>query len=835
MINENLTKLPEYWYCELTDESRDTLNNWRKNIIKYSDTNCPYKWIREGGNGGFVQRKREGEISFNQFKKWVLKEEKPKQDLSKTVVHCTTQEEWDYVINRITTTKKKEWFGTDDGYNRVNDCLTLDGKNYCYLDWYKEQSQYTILSFSEWCKQFNHTPNFMKVEESIAEKLPTVVELVAGDIYNFSWNGGINYTFKKGVAKAIDKDSYYSYFIEPDYEQYKDSIRPATPEEKQWLNACIEKGVFIPKEEALSIMKVEEKPKFEVGKFYQIKTSYIWIVKCKSLNDNLFISEWYYDMDGKTFTKGCGGWNLEMVKLIKELSLEEIQQYLPEGHPDKIVEEQNKKEMFYKDDYIVNIGIDDGGNSFQLNHCFKQRIDGDYLIPYNDGESSKTNGWSAINFKGANWRYATKEEIAEYDRLMKPFDTSNWLKKEDSISEYVECIKKCTDSTLGKIYKVKSREGKDTISWFDDKSTNRGTYSVHFKPSTKEAYDKQQESLKPKEIVMDKDELLIKAKRDYPIGTEFKSAYSGNTFKVNSIPNWNSVRDSIIGGEFGSLYCHGKWAEIISKPEIKERGITITDVNEVFPFVKGKYYSCVYTETQGEFYFQYLTLDENELFFTGCRSVEDENIWKEVKSSWLYSENKNFKEVTEQEAKGIEVKKEVDKWTVGGWVRIIKSSNHKGLTYNIGEYYQIEEYKDDEGREFGIYPKVPRGVEGRPFLYCNTECEWIGMENPLETFNDVDFGVHVHLHHPKTGICACGHSAMAESNNWQESTMRNWISFNEIRKRKLFYPEWILPDYFNDSTNQLKIKSDVTRIDTSLPKINSISINLKTKTKTIKF
>jgi hypothetical protein len=65
--------LPKYWYCKLTIESRDILNYWRRNIIKYSYFDCPDKyitnsgsgsWAREGGGWGVVG---EVVITFQQF------------------------------------------------------------------------------------------------------------------------------------------------------------------------------------------------------------------------------------------------------------------------------------------------------------------------------------------------------------------------------------------------------------------------------------------------------------------------------------------------------------------------------------------------------------------------------------------------------------------------------------------------------------------------------------------------------------------------------------------------------------------------------------------------
>ena len=448
MINENLTELPEYWYCELTDESRDTLNNWRKNIIKYSDANCPDKWIRNDGRGG-----RQGggvnawrEITFSQFKKWVLK------------------------------------------------------------------------------------------EEPIAEKLPTVVELVAGEIYNFSWNGGNNYTFKKGVAKAIDKDSYYSYFIEPNYEQYKDSIRPATPEEKQWLNACIKAYKFIPKE-------------------------------------------------------------------------------------------------------------------------------------------------------------------------------------------------------------------------------------------------------------------------------------------------------------------------------------------EVFPFVKGKYYRYGESDSIRYIQFDYINERFDKLYYLYRRDIKNQTVIYNDYISYTKGEF-TFVEVTEQEAKGIKVKKEVDKWTNGGWVRLLVDYGHNEQ-HKKGTIAQIIK------AEIYIHLNLPYYINGESEkckLTRNTECEWIGMEKPLEVPDkmreypmtpDACFQAEEWI--PKVGDWVTFYNEKKFSqidgtwidnqgitnyyyNNRKNCSLKEHLIKalpHEIpnNREKLYYDavdrvlieEMLLFNANYDSTNQLKIKADVTRIDTSLPKINSISINLKTKTKTIKF
>lgn len=78
--------------------------------------------------------------------------------------------------------------------------------------------------------------------------------------------------------------------------------------------------------------------------------------------------------------------------------------------------------MFKKDDYIV---ILDGNNyGFKTNYIIKQRENIEYVRPYLDCKHSKTNGLPSLVYNSSVWRYATQEEIDEYDRLGKPYDVT---------------------------------------------------------------------------------------------------------------------------------------------------------------------------------------------------------------------------------------------------------------------------------------------------------------------------------------------------------------------------------------------------------------------------
>lgn len=80
---------------------------------------------------------------------------------------------------------------------------------------------------------------------------------------------------------------------------------------------------------------------------------------------------------------------------------------------------------------------------------------------------------------------------------------------------------------------------------------------------------------------MTEEELLEKAKRDYPPGTEFKCVNSNNLKYPHTHGNDNIVREELGCVEIGSyefnihhkccwIYLENKWAEIIFSPTSKE-------------------------------------------------------------------------------------------------------------------------------------------------------------------------------------------------------------------------------------------------------------------------
>jgi len=84
--------------------------------------------------------------------------------------------------------------------------------------------------------------------------------------------------------------------------------------------------------------------------------------------------------------------------------------------------------MFKKGDYIVTVKVENSGkhNCAKNNYCFKQRVNDEGMYPVIDLQGSDQNGHRVMSFNKTgylkDWRYATPQEIAGYDRIGKPYD-----------------------------------------------------------------------------------------------------------------------------------------------------------------------------------------------------------------------------------------------------------------------------------------------------------------------------------------------------------------------------------------------------------------------------
>jgi hypothetical protein len=92
---------------------------------------------------------------------------------------------------------------------------------------------------------------------------------------------------------------------------------------------------------------------------------------------------------------------------------------------------------FKKGDYIVILQKPNGNyDYFKPNFIFKQGLDDFGLYTYNDIKGGTTNCNDVIFHKKDTWRYATPQEIQEYDRIGKPYDVTTLIPKEINYEIY---------------------------------------------------------------------------------------------------------------------------------------------------------------------------------------------------------------------------------------------------------------------------------------------------------------------------------------------------------------------------------------------------------------
>ena len=129
-----------------------------------SSTTCPFYEIYQKLEGEFTSEK--AKILWN---KWNPKQEESskKNKYDYEVVHCKTQEEWNFVIDTLKSTINKSSFNRYDGTYGDTDCINIDGKNYSRKYFYKKNNA-KIYSFKEWCSKFGHS--LPKQEQTMNEE-----------------------------------------------------------------------------------------------------------------------------------------------------------------------------------------------------------------------------------------------------------------------------------------------------------------------------------------------------------------------------------------------------------------------------------------------------------------------------------------------------------------------------------------------------------------------------------------------------------------------------------------------------------------------------------------
>lgn len=396
-------KEPDKWCIKVTSENREAIEKWRtaKAILSCRGYCVNKNSFDDPSIGYWYPNKPEGytEISFEEFKVYTSKP-------LKQAVYCETQEEWDFACDKYgKVTHVKTQFGKE--YNTFSYTSSFRGWN---TKEYYIQENYQILSFQEWCDL-----NGYKMEKE--------VKFEVGKWYkNLSIRNQKN-TFGK-FKRLSGKNNNEFWMSECIYAGKQVEIK------EQWLNysnETIEASI----EEIQQYLpeghpdKIKSDIKFEVGDWVLIKSAGTGNGLPANL-DSVFVQLLKIDEDkqptghlkGKSDFMVCYNKNYYRTKkdcIIRHATPEEIdghlaftgqiQQYLPDDHPDKIKPNQEFKVGDWA--YCEKLSDDDFRGDSINSHLYIpifqiKEIEGVYLRP----EYRKFNG---VNMKYC--RHATPTEI----------------------------------------------------------------------------------------------------------------------------------------------------------------------------------------------------------------------------------------------------------------------------------------------------------------------------------------------------------------------------------------------------------------------------------------
>lgn len=309
--------LPKKWYLRTTPETDNILCEWRgcKHSSGYDSIlvfNPESEWSICWENSDNIHKY--SEITFEQFKKYVLKEsiETSKETIPE-YVEC---------INVATCNTK---------VGEIFKCRQIDNS----FEW--EYNNKTIKNYSSWDgwrvpwsdklpqKHFKpSTKEAFDAQNQPKQPLKQAVHCTTQEEWDFV-SDKIGYKFTTKFELRVN-----------------DTINPA-------LQSCECKSFYERRGEYqllsfqkwcnLNGYKMEKEVKFEVGKWYYFESydsKVPNIVRCDELISNSFKSNNWVMVYNHVQKPLFGAWNFNYIHNSKELSIEEVQQYLPEGHPDKL-------------------------------------------------------------------------------------------------------------------------------------------------------------------------------------------------------------------------------------------------------------------------------------------------------------------------------------------------------------------------------------------------------------------------------------------------------------------------------------------------------------------
>lgn len=405
---------------------------------------------------------------------------------------------------------------------------------------------------------------------------------------------------KLSNIKELKLTDYYmgSYCYDPHDENWSSSSTKTYP------GAYDSDSIIITFEQIIEDIpeKGEDKPKFEVGKWYK-KDGY-YLKPKKIIGTNSQCNTEYISPEGKYRANNSGIDDLRTWELLADLT--EIQQYLPDGHPDKFRKVSFKSDVEHPITPDETLISPEKMKKTSKNDLITRAVKtnnpqliadelGCSIEEIIESKNSTTYSCAKNNFKLLGGAISCSGLHCTDDKC--PFYNSNekaisWLRGESkSVSPPESELERWLREIKAKNLSLKELE--DTINY-------KCPYSEVYKTLQGDcARDKAQILYNEWNVKQEKDwtkltkeELLKEAKKRYPKGTKFRSAVSNNVYVSDgdavSLPS-SFYPDGIANYlGLGLFYANGKWAEIISEgdsPNVEATFCTETDKTIDFNFL----------------------------------------------------------------------------------------------------------------------------------------------------------------------------------------------------------------------------------------------------------
>jgi len=222
----------------------------------------------------------------------------------------------------------------------------------------------------------------------------------------------------------------------------------------------------------------------------------------------------------------------------------------------------------------------------------------------------------------------------------------------------------------------------------------------------------------------EEEDLISKAKRLYPIGTQYKCAAGGDLVHTVESMNWNKESDGInkIYGEEGKgcIYKHGKWAKIIHEVKPVEQ-------KEEFNYIVGRWYKTV----EHNYYAKCFDFRSNTMIASQYRVMGYNN---GKMGNYTFCSGYKWVEATQEELATLlpeghpDLINSIEKWSAGSYGVFLTANKYN---YPKGTIEEIEKNTGDKAwfKKYGSY------MPENPSYQGNDEFKWFATLEEAEAFS----------------------------------------------------------------------------------------------------